>query len=327
MNSGTARISVVVPAYNVERYVESALESLLNQTQPFHEIIVINDGSTDRTLEKLSRYAGEPRVTIKSTANQGLGPARQEGIGLATGDYIYFFDSDDLLQPDFVERISERILTEENPDLIFISSSVFHDDELNLLNADAAADDQYRRMVTGSFASGLDACKAMLDSGKLSPSACLYVSKRSLWRDGLKFPSIIHEDDYVIPRLFAAAGKSVVTDMCLYRRRIRNGSIMNGRGSRKHVDGYFQAFRSTWWVLRKTRDPEHKATLKRLLAGVVWLYFYECRRSELSPRPMEVLEMLCVNGSVPARDLARASLPSNLRTTLRTFRALVQGGQ
>src|SRR5699024_9285339 len=101
--------SIIVPAYNVEKYIEAALDSVFTQDMPVHEVIVINDGSTDATYDKIKRYSYRTELKLVSTDNQGLGPARNEGLRRATGDYVYFFDSDDLLDPAFLTTIESTI--------------------------------------------------------------------------------------------------------------------------------------------------------------------------------------------------------------------------
>ena len=97
-----ARISAIVPAYNVAPYVAAALDSLLAQGTPFHEIIVVDDGSTDGTGAIIEQYRHHPALRIVHTDNGGQGRARNTALAMAGGDYVYFFDADDLLRPDFV---------------------------------------------------------------------------------------------------------------------------------------------------------------------------------------------------------------------------------
>jgi glycosyltransferase involved in cell wall biosynthesis len=97
-------VTVIVPAYNVERYIESCVASILCQTFKNIEIIVINDGSTDNTAAILDRIAQrEHRVKIIHTENNGVSAARNNGIRLAEGEYLIFVDGDDYLSQDFVE--------------------------------------------------------------------------------------------------------------------------------------------------------------------------------------------------------------------------------
>jgi glycosyltransferase involved in cell wall biosynthesis len=102
-----AFVSVVVPVYNVESFLEECLESLLNQTYTNYEIIAVNDGSTDGSLRILNAFAAsEPRLKIINQENAGLSAARNRGIEAAKGKYILFVDSDDLVVPEMIMTIA-----------------------------------------------------------------------------------------------------------------------------------------------------------------------------------------------------------------------------
>lgn len=136
MNS-TPLLTIVVPAYNVERFLAQCLDSLLYQTLTAHKVIVVNDGSTDRTGEIAKKYADEhPEMfTYVEQENKGLGAARNIGLTLVDTRYVGFLDSDDWLMPRYVEKIVERLEQErEAPDMIFtlpiiydMSSGIFQE--------------------------------------------------------------------------------------------------------------------------------------------------------------------------------------------------------
>ena len=117
------RISIVIPAYNQAEYLEDAIESAYNQTCPAHEIIVVNDGSTDNTQEIAERYMFkelpgiESPVRVINQTNKGLPSARNTGIMNATGDYIQFLDADDMLKENALQRITQEII-QLNPDIV-----------------------------------------------------------------------------------------------------------------------------------------------------------------------------------------------------------------
>lgn len=99
-------MSCIVPAYNAELYLPFALDSILSQTLPPYELIVVDDGSTDGTAGVLESYQG--RVTVLTGPNQGSGPARNRGIAAASGDFLSFLDADDLWLPTKLERQMAR---------------------------------------------------------------------------------------------------------------------------------------------------------------------------------------------------------------------------
>ena len=106
MKNENGKVSVIVPVYNVEKYLERCLESLINQTYKNIEIIAINDGSTDNSLKILKKYeAIDLRIKIIDKNNEGLSQTRNVGINLATGEYITFVDSDDWIELNFLENM------------------------------------------------------------------------------------------------------------------------------------------------------------------------------------------------------------------------------
>jgi glycosyltransferase involved in cell wall biosynthesis len=96
-------VSILIPAYNAENWIPYTLQSAVNQTWPRKEIIVVNDGSTDRTAEIARRFESK-NVVVVSTENQGLSAAVNHALRLCQGDYIQELDSDDILAPDKIER-------------------------------------------------------------------------------------------------------------------------------------------------------------------------------------------------------------------------------
>ena len=96
-------VSVIIPVYNTEKYLEECLKSVINQTLKVIEIICIDDGSTDNSPDILKEYSEKDgRIRIYSQTNKGQGAARNRGIDLAKGEYVYFIDSDDFMEINFL---------------------------------------------------------------------------------------------------------------------------------------------------------------------------------------------------------------------------------
>src|SRR6201987_6545220 len=96
-------VSILIPAYNAEEWIAETIQSAIAQTCPRKEIIVVDNGSSDRTAEVARRFASK-EVVIISTENQGAAAARNHAFQLSQGDYIQWLDADDLLAPDKIER-------------------------------------------------------------------------------------------------------------------------------------------------------------------------------------------------------------------------------
>lgn len=119
-NLSSMTVSVVIPAYNVEEYVQDAVESALNQTYPLQEIVCVDDGSTDGTLEVLRDLEAQhpDEMQVLTGSNQGACAARNRGMSVATGEYIQFLDADDVLLPEKIER-DVAVLEEDREPLLF----------------------------------------------------------------------------------------------------------------------------------------------------------------------------------------------------------------
>lgn len=262
------RISVVVPAYNVERFVGDALASVFNQSVPFCEVIIIDDGSTDGTAREIDRACHGQDVVVLRTANCGLSAARNLGASKVTGDYIYFFDADDVLPSTFVEEISATLLENGLPDLLAFSGQAFLD------GGNHQWVPAYDRAISGAFDTGWDAFAALMCHDSFFSSACLYISKAGMWRTGLNFRPIVHEDEEIILRLFALASKTVVSNARLFQRRVRADSIMTSSISLGRAEGIRTALTSTLKLLalQKLTNPVHKRAARRRVGQLIRNY-------------------------------------------------------
>jgi len=228
-------ITVVIPAYNVQDYIEEAIDSVLKQERTPDEVIIVNDGSTDKTRYLISKYESYPNFQVIDTENRGLGPARNIGLEAASSEYVYFFDSDDILDSHFIERMHQLINKNKNPDLILFSGESFYDTGYI---SDFFPD--YKRGINEAFTSGKYALNKLAKNNKLFSSACLYMIKKSFMKkNGFCFKPIIHEDEELIFPLISLSGKTVVVDEVFFYRRIRHGSIMQSKKTRKNLEGYF----------------------------------------------------------------------------------------
>lgn len=225
------RISIVIPAYNVAHYVDAAVQSVLRQTVAPYEILLFNDGSTDETAEILAKYSDHELVRYFSQTNMGLGATRNLGAERARGDYLYFFDADDLLDVRFIERIQQLILHNQMPDLMMFSGEGFTE------RADFGSFvKQNRRWYEASGITGVQAISLIGQTGWIYPSASLYVSRTKFWRNnGFVFPSTFNEDADIIVALLASALDVVITDEILFYRRAREDSITTQVNDHRHV--------------------------------------------------------------------------------------------
>jgi len=113
------KFTKIIPCYNVQDYVSTTIESVINQTYRNLEIILVNDGSTDKTFNILNIYANsDKRIILIDKKNGGVSSARNEGIRKATGDYLFFLDGDDVIAPKLFEKINNILHSNKNIDFI-----------------------------------------------------------------------------------------------------------------------------------------------------------------------------------------------------------------
>lgn len=251
------RLSVVMPVWNVVAYLVEAMESVLQQEPPPYEIVVIDDGSIDGGGALLDeRYGGKSNIVILHTENRGPGEARNLGARVATGDYIYFFDSDDIALPGLVAAFNEQIAIQPELDLFCFSATSFFDPLT--FNGDTEGEPlpSYQRLINRTFSSGEDAFNELSFIGHhflVAPWGYIF-RKEVTQKSAIEFLPILHEDEEFTPRLFLACGITQVVPDSYFHRRIRRGSIMYSMKSARHISGYLAAIESTERLLSRANS-------------------------------------------------------------------------
>ena len=221
------KVSVVVPVYNVEKYVEKCLNSLVNQTFKDIEIIVVNDGSKDNSLEVVKKFENDTRVKIISQENKGLSGARNTGIDNASGDYIAFLDSDDWVDYDFIEKLYDAIIRN---DCDIAAATIIRKREKT---------QKYRvhytkEEVFETLEEKLKACRIPV---------CCYVWNKLYKADLVKnyrfFEGVNFEDVLWTPEILKRANKLVVVPNINHYYRVNNQSIVKKiQTPKKQLDAY-----------------------------------------------------------------------------------------
>jgi len=206
--SGKPTISVIIPVYNGERFLAEAIRSVLDQTLPPDEIIVVDDGSTDGTAQIVAELAATAAVPVRYVfqENQGPAAARNHGIRLAGGDFLAFLDADDLWLPEKLERQIAHLTQEPTADGVICHVESFVE-------------------PGGQWPPGRN--RALFDQRPPAylPSALL-VSRKTFDRVGLFDPTYrAGEDTEWFARAFAAGMTFVVTPTALLRRRFHSANL------------------------------------------------------------------------------------------------------
>ena len=225
------KISVIIPMYNVEQYLEKCVTSVLEQTYENIELILVDDGSPDNCGKICDDFAlRDKRIVVIHKKNGGLSSARNAGLDVATGDYIGFVDSDDWIEPTMYEKLVE-LLEGENCDMAECAVNLVSKDSFKLY------DKQDNEIV-----SGIDALRRQLD---FSPKTATSLPRIAVWsklfkRDfwaGKRFPvGEIHEDYLLVTKAFYTAKKVGFVKVGLYNHLVDNpNSIINSRFSTRDL--------------------------------------------------------------------------------------------
>lgn len=227
-------VGIIIPVYNVERYLEECLESVLNQKEPFDEVIIVDDGSTDKSNAILKEYCAKyPEWILIEQRNQGLSIARNQGINASKSDYIAFLDADDYLRDDTVSKIKEKIT---NQDVVFFAASL--NDEIGLLEKNP-----YTRKaeLCHQLMSGLEFFLKSCIDNHIVPS-CLAVYRNTFLKDrNIYFPAgLYYEDNYFYIQVITQAKLVECMEDQLYIRRLRENSIVTGEQNYKKCESMIQ---------------------------------------------------------------------------------------
>ncbi|EEQ2705821.1 MULTISPECIES: glycosyltransferase family 2 protein [Enterobacteriaceae] len=261
-------VSIIIPVYNVSSYLEEAINSVLKQISKNDEIIIVNDGSTDDSGEKIDRlYSNHPNVIIIHTTNYGLGGARNNGLKHATKEFVYYFDSDDILSPGLIKSFYSIINNYPEIDLFVFSAKSFSDSS----GSDKLP--EYDRGIDALFSDGKQAFSYLYSQDRCYPNAWLYITRRKVIDiNNLTFKSIIHEDEEYTPRLFNVAGQTIVTKNIYFNRRIRNNSIMQSKFSERNIIGYIESVNSQMELVKTSNGIFNKMLKLRIINNISIMY-------------------------------------------------------
>lgn len=259
-------VSVIVPVYDVERYLPCCVESILNQTLTDFELILVDDGSPDRCGELCDAYARrDSRIRVIHQPNSGLSAARNAGLEVARGLLVGFIDSDDWVLPEYLERLIHTLDATGAGIIMCTFLRVWGDslgqyagsDDVEVLSATEAV----RRIVEprDGLTGGMEVATA-----KLYP--------RDLF-DYVKYPvGRLHEDEYTTYKLILGVASVAVVSRPLYMYRQRNTSIMGtGPTAASRMD-YLGAVVERRMVLRRHCYPYDRLRESRaMLAVYLWI--------------------------------------------------------
>ncbi len=222
--------SVITSVYNYEKYVGDTITSVLASDYPRFEMIIINDGSTDHSLEVIEKYAAkDKRIRIINQKNSGLSIARNKGMNIAKGDYFWFVDADDYIDPKALSKLAKQIKKTNRPDLIsFFIQPIDENGVFQMQDGYSQLPKTLKNYRNTTF-DGRSFSVGMIAGYPVTSGKQIY-SKDFLKKHKIYFiPNLTFEDDVFFLSTLEAGARGTAMFETLYYKRNHNQSIVNNR--------------------------------------------------------------------------------------------------
>lgn len=251
-------VSIIVPVYNIDTYIASCLNSILNQTYKNIEVIIINDGSTDKTSSICKKYAlNDSRIILINQDNAGVSMARNRGLSLAKGEYLTFIDGDDYVYETYIEKLIVNAID----NLADISV-------LSYLEKWQKKDIQYGGTGNIIVYNNQEALEDFLTEKNIKQSICCKLYKKEIYEaHRFRTDMKVAEDKYYNLETFMASNVICYEDSCEYVYRMRTGSAVKGSFSFKNIDAVN--------IMEQAKDRVLK-TYPTLKKEAEKMYYIEC---------------------------------------------------
>ncbi|OXX83612.1 glycosyltransferase [Paraclostridium benzoelyticum] len=265
------KVSIIIPVYNVEAYLEQSIESAINQTLDSIEIIAINDGSTDQSLEILKGYESKyDFIKVINQKNKGVSAARNTGIQHARGEYIYFLDSDDYIGLDTMKYCYD-LAKKENLDILTFDADVFFENT----TIDVVKNIYNREKLLKSYVMNGNEFYfySWNNRGYRVPVWLNFYNTEFLLSNKLSFyEGIIHEDELHSLKSFILAERVMYVPKKFFYRRIRKNSIMTTKLSEKNFIGIYTVAKESYNFYNENKLIIEDNCRERLIKNIRQLY-------------------------------------------------------
>lgn len=278
-------LSIIVPVYNLEQLLPKCLESILVQTFKEFELILVNDGSTDKSGKICDDYANkDERITVIHKKNGGAASSRNAGLQIAKGKYIGFVDSDDYINKFMYETLYNNAIEHKSDIVIcdYLKVNIGHD--YNTTQADLDYKVKHYKNTEALNEIYTEKSKYIMF---IVPWNKLY--RRSLF-DNIKYDvNNMFDDETVAHKLFYNSRKITYFDSKLYYYVQRNGSLMNSSFSIKRLDKVYVLNDRATYFRNKNEYELHQKALKHYMDMFFWYYYLA--KSNLSNIEQELKDM------------------------------------
>ncbi len=261
-------VTVVIPVYNSEAWLDDCLSSVLAQSGVTLEVICINDGSTDGSLAVLQRYADtDGRVTIIDQPNQGQSVGRNAGLDAAAGRYLIYLDSDDFWPADTLAQLVAHA-DNDNLDMVMFDCFAFLDGDIPEAVWKRYSTYYQRAHEYAAPRSGVEMIADMRRNRDYRPHVGMYLARTEfVQRAGARFiPGIVHQDNPYTFALLIHAGRVAHTNAEIYARRMRPDSTITSLNDARSVTGYYLSYVA---MVREIHGREYAADVTGMLCEVI----------------------------------------------------------
>ena len=255
------KISVIIPVYNVDKYIGQCLDSIVNQTYKNLEIIIVNDGTKDNSMRVVEKYLSDKRIKIINKENGGLSSARNKGMEEVTGEYISFVDSDDWIELDTYERLIKNLT---NEDVIIFNHSRVEDSTGEVIESKHIKDNEMIELQENFrylYAKIAHSCWNKL------------YKTEYLKRNKFKFFEILYEDVFFNLEVIYSTNNIKILNESFYNYRVnRKDSIMGNRNNndlnyiQRQVSAYKTNFENINKLIEKNKNNYSAGKLVYILS-------------------------------------------------------------
>jgi len=275
------KTSIIIPVYNTSSYLEECVDSVFNQTQKEIEVIAINDGSTDDSLQVLLNLKIKyPELIVVSQENQGLGYTRNLGISMAQGKYIYFLDSDDYILPDTIQKCY-KLASSHDLDMVFFDAYNF----LNNVERGAILQNpDDRKFIIKERKEVFSGTYFLEKYAKIiyEPSCCfIYFSMKFLKKNRLNFLKRVYfEDNEFYCKAMNYADRIMYIPEMFYQRRCRKESITGSSFNLQKAQDILYVINKIF-ELKNTNEKSAWTSIKEIIRKLLFFLAEQCKNNDL----------------------------------------------
>ncbi|MBK6479813.1 MAG: glycosyltransferase family 2 protein [Saprospiraceae bacterium] len=286
-------VSVIIPAYNAALYLEECIQSVLNQTWKSLEIIIVNDGSTDKTADIVRPYLADNRIRYIFQKNQGCSSAKNTGLSAATGDYIQYLDADDMISPDKIN--AQLQVLQQDPLKLAVCKTYIFDNSTNTTQIPLDIEFLYSTSDSLEFILNLYGLNGT--RGMIQPNAFLFSKELSLltgpW-DMTLSPSPDEDGEYFCRMMLQSSGIEYVDAGINYYRKSKSNTSLSSNHDQQHAIGSLKSIKLKADHLLKAENS-YRVRYVIALEYSAYMYQYFSEYPELASEAEEKATILLGN--------------------------------